>query len=123
MPTSWNELIEVGADAQESAAAEPPPEAEARRGGLFQRLRESLATSREALSAEISSSLFETLDTETWERLEEALIMADVGAATTAQVVGRLEAEVEEGKVDDGESARARLIELIKQGRDRARSP
>jgi fused signal recognition particle receptor len=114
MPASWTELIEVGADAQESAAAaEPPPESEARRGGLFQRLRESLATSREALSAEISSSLFETLDTETWERLEEALIMADVGAATTAQVVGRLEAEVEEGKVDDGESARARLIELL----------
>ena len=67
---------------------------------MFKRLRESLATSREALSAEISSTLFETLDTETWERLEEALIMADVGARTTADVVGRLEAEVESGTVE-----------------------
>ena len=80
---------------------------------MFKRLRESLATSREALSAEISSSLFETLDTETWERLEEALIMADVGARTTADVVGRLEAEVESGKVEGAEAARARLIELL----------
>ena len=36
---------------------------------------------REALGAEVQATLFETLDDETWERLEEALIMADVGAA------------------------------------------
>jgi len=115
MPTSWTELIEVGDE-----VPEPPADAESERdgsapprGGLLRRLRESLAASREALSAEIGSSLFETLDAETWERLEEALIMADVGATTTAQVVGRLEAEVEAGKVDGGESARERLIELL----------
>ena len=84
-----------------------------RRRGIFKRLRESLATSRQALSAELSSSLFETLDTEAWEQLEEALIMADVGARTTAEVVGRLEAEVESGKVEGGEAARVRLVELL----------
>ena len=116
MPTTWNELFELGADAPdpsaggEGDAGDPgkPP-----RRGMFKRLRESLATSREALSAEISASLFETLDAETWERLEEALIMADVGARTTADVVGRLEAEAESGEIDGGEAARARLIELL----------
>ncbi|HEU4802967.1 MAG TPA: signal recognition particle-docking protein FtsY [Solirubrobacterales bacterium] len=114
MPTTWAELLELGdrdpvaGDAAPAEADQPPA-----RRGFFRRLRESISTSREALSAEISSSLFETLDTEAWERLEEALIMADVGARTTAEVVGRLEAEVEAGKVEGGDAARARLVELL----------
>ncbi len=40
---------------------------------------------RQALASEIQATLFQTLDEHTWERLEEALIMADVGAATTAR--------------------------------------
>ncbi len=116
MPTSWAELIDLGdrepltvPDGGDGAGGEGEP----RRRGLFKRLRESLATSREALGAEISSSLFERLDNETWERLEEALIMADVGARTTADVVGKLEAEVESGRVEGADAARARLIELL----------
>ena len=81
------------------ARISPPPARGGvqQRGGLFRRLRESLSKSRQALQAEISASLFEQLDDETWERLEEALILADVGAKTTADVVGRLEHEVEAG--------------------------
>jgi len=114
VPTTWAELLDLGdrepvaGDVAPAAAAEPKE-----RRGIFRRLRESLATSREALGAELSSSLFETLDTEAWEQLEEALIMADVGARTTAEVVGRLEAEVESGRVEGGEAARARLVELL----------
>ena len=46
----------------------------------------------------------ETLADETGERLEEALIMADVGAHTTAKVVGRLEEEAESGGLEGGEA-------------------
>jgi fused signal recognition particle receptor len=117
MATSWNELLDLGTDGAPADAGEAPGaaegEGEPKRRGVFRRLRESLATSREALSAEIGSSLFETLDAETWERLEEALIMADVGAGTTAEVVGRLEAEVEAGRIEGGAAARERLIELL----------
>jgi fused signal recognition particle receptor len=119
MPTSWTELIALGADGPELSDTDTDAEAgdargeRPRRRGVFRRLRESLATSREALGAEIGSSLFETLDAETWERLEEALIMADVGARTTAEVVGKLEAEAEAGKVEGAEAVRARLIELL----------
>ena len=59
-------------------AAEGEPDDERR--GVFRRLRESLWKSREALGAELSASLCDHLDAETWERLEEALILADVGA-------------------------------------------
>ncbi len=115
MPTTWADLLDTG---DREAAAVPEAEdsqldgAKARRG-IFRRLRESLATSRQALGAELSSSLFENLDAEAWERLEEALIMADVGARTTAEVVGRLEGEVDAGSVEGADAIRARLVELL----------
>ena len=68
---------------------------------------------REALSAELQSTLFQTLDDEAWERLEETLIYADVGAQTTATIVARLEQEVEGGGLQPGEPFEARLRELL----------
>src|SRR3954453_21561982 len=112
MPTAWSEILDLGA----RAAPPPPPEGDpGERGpGVFRRLRESLSKSRKALAEEISASLFEKLDDETWERLEEALILADVGAPTTAKVVERLEQEVDSGTVAaEGEAVRDRLIELL----------
>ena len=63
----------------------PSREREEQRRGFFRRLRENMRKTREALAAEVQATLFEgDLDEETWERLEEALIYADVGARTTA---------------------------------------
>jgi len=84
-----------------------------RRGGLFRRLRESMAKTRQALGSEIQATLFGALDETTWERLEEALIMADVGASTTASVVETLETEAREGRIEGGEALRERLIGLL----------
>jgi len=75
-----------GDDASAEAGTTP-------RRGLLRRLRESMAKTRQALGSEIQATLFGVLDEQTWERLEEALIMADVGAVTTAAVVETLEAE------------------------------
>ncbi|MFI4984722.1 MAG: signal recognition particle-docking protein FtsY [Solirubrobacterales bacterium] len=83
------------------------------RGGLFRRLRDSMAKTRQALGSEIQATLFGVLDEQTWERLEEALIMADVGASTTASVVATLEAEAGEGKAAGGDALSERLIELL----------
>ena len=117
MPRSWSEAFDLGDRQGGHPAADPAApgrEAEdAAGGGLFRRLRESLSKSRQALQAELSSTLFDKLDDETWERLEEALILADVGAKTTADVVGRLEHEYEVGTVTDGEALRERLVELL----------
>ena len=97
------------------AAATPPSDRREpeRRRGFFRRLRENLSKTREALDAEIQATLFDTLDDETWERLEEALIMADVGARTTAQVVGAARAGGDGGEVEGGEALTARLVELL----------
>jgi fused signal recognition particle receptor len=84
-----------------------------KRGGLFRRLRESMAKTRQALGSEIHATLFGVLDEQTWERLEEALIMADVGASTTAAVVQTLEQESASGEIEGGEALSERLIELL----------
>jgi fused signal recognition particle receptor len=59
---------------------------------MFSRLRDSLSKSRRALTAEIASAAFDPGDDAAWERLEEALIRADVGVRATAELVQRLEA-------------------------------
>ncbi len=115
-------MIDLGsrASANASAAAEPEPE----RRGVFRRLRESLSKSRQALAEEITASLFDRIDEETWERLEEALILADAGAPTTAAVVERLEHEVEAGTVPaDGAAVRDRLIEILAEVASTGRAP
>jgi len=76
------------------------------------------------LAEEISASFFDRIDEETWEQLEEALILADAGAPTTAKVVERLEHEVEGGAVPaDGEAVRARLIEILAEVASAGRAP
>jgi fused signal recognition particle receptor len=109
MTREWEDLFEL------AAGAPPPEQAEAAqpRSGFFGRLRDNLARSRDALTAEVSASFFDRLDAEAFERLEEALILADVGAPVTADVVGRLETEVSSGAVEQGDAARARLVELL----------
>jgi fused signal recognition particle receptor len=111
VPRSWEDVFDLG-----GAHTPTPPAADTEGGGrpgVFRRLRDSLSKSRRALADELSASLGDTLDPDTWERLEETLILADVGARTTADVVGRLEAEVESGAIADPEAARERLVELL----------
>jgi fused signal recognition particle receptor len=107
---SWQELFVTG-----DGAPPPPPEPEddPERRGFFRRLRDNMAKTRQALGAELQATVFQSLDDETFERLEEALIYADVGAPTTASIVERLEREAEEGTLADGEDLTRRLRELL----------
>ena len=109
--TSWADILDLGA--RESRPANGGGADPAARVGLFRRLREGLAKSREALAGEIGASFAESLADAEWERLEEALILADVGAPTTAKIVGRLEAEVEAGVLDGPDAALERLVEML----------
>ena len=78
--------------------------------GFFGRLRDSLAKSRRALTAELAVGGFDTGDAEAWERLEEALIHGDVGVPATAEIVRRLEAR---GELADLGEALAQEIEAL----------
>ncbi len=82
MARSWAELL------GDEARAEP----EAEGAGFFARLRDSLGKSRRALTEELAFGSFDPAEEASWERLEEALIRADVGVPATAELVQRLEA-------------------------------
>src|SRR5918996_4172437 len=107
MASTWQDAFDLG---DRTVTVQEPPE---ERAGVFRRLREGLSRSRQALTAELSSSFTERIDEQTWEHLEEALILADVGAQTTAAVVRRLEDEAEAGELSGGEALRDRLIEVL----------
>ncbi|HKP18910.1 MAG TPA: signal recognition particle-docking protein FtsY [Gaiellaceae bacterium] len=81
MARTWGELLGEGA-ADETAEE---------RAGFFSRLRDSLSKSRRALAQQLAFAAFDPADEEAWERLEEALIGADLGVPATAEVVRRLE--------------------------------
>jgi fused signal recognition particle receptor len=89
---SWSELL-----GEEGAAPEP----EADRAGLFSRLRDSLSKSRRALTEQIQVAAFDPGDDLSWERLEEALLQADVGVPATAEIVQRLEQRGDIGALPD----------------------
>src|SRR3954464_5238116 len=111
MARTWRELFIT-----EIPPPPPPPEQQEEErtgGGFFRRLRENMAKSRQALGAELQASVFQNLDDETWERLEETLIYADVGASTTAKIVERLETEAGSGDLASGEDLTRRLQELL----------
>jgi fused signal recognition particle receptor len=108
---TWQELFAVEGE----PTAEPDGDGgdEPRRGGFFRRLRDNMSKTREALGAELQATMFERLDDEAFEHLEETLIYADVGAPTTAKIVERLEGEATAGDLQSGEDLTARLRELL----------
>src|SRR5437764_13844417 len=123
MAREWQDLFIVqGAPVGPEAAAGQVATDE-RRVGRFRRLRESLRKTRQAFASEIQATLFEDLSDETWERLEEALIYADVGARTTAEVVEQLEREATGGEISGGQALTDRLVallaEIAKTGEDK----
>ena len=80
MSRSWADLF---GDEDEPTAEETED-----RKGWLGRLRESLAGSRRALTQDL---FFNPADEESWERVEEALIQADVGVPATVDLVRKLE--------------------------------
>ena len=100
MSRTWAELL----GDEPTAADEPRP------AGVFARMRESLAKSRRALTAELASAAFDPGDDEAWERLEEALIRSDVGVPATAELVSRLEARGDIGELEDALAEEAEAL-------------
>ena len=112
MTVEWADILDTGVTRERAGRSEA--EEGERKRGAFRRLRESLSRSRRALAEELTASLFDRVDEETWEKLEEALILADAGPAVTASVVERLEMEVDSGAVaPEGDAIRERLVEIL----------
>jgi fused signal recognition particle receptor len=99
---SWGEFL---------GDTDTPDETAAQQAGFFSRLRDSLGKTRRAMTEQLAAAAFDPADDEAWERLEEALIAADVGVPTTAELVSRLEARPDLGEL--GEELAREAAELL----------
>ncbi|MDT7671143.1 MAG: fused signal recognition particle receptor, partial [Pseudonocardiales bacterium] len=95
---------------QPSAPAETIEPAE----GRLERLRGRLAGSRSAFGQGLLGLLGGgELDEESWEEVEDTLLLADLGADTTAELVGTLRAEIAAKGARTPEQARQLLHEVL----------
>jgi fused signal recognition particle receptor len=102
--------------------AAPAREAPAPARGRLARLRGRLARSESAVGRRLLALLTrERVDEATWEEVEEVLLGADLGTATTLSLVERLrERHAAEGGGDVRALLREELLRVLDPGRDRA---
>lgn len=83
--------------------------------GFFSKIGQGLKKTRDSLMHSVNSMLhsFTRIDEELFEELEEILIMADVGANTSAYICGELRKKVKEQGVTDPEEVKRLLAETV----------
>lgn len=98
MTLSWHEVFK-GVEAQARTAPEPSEEEEEKKRGWFRRFKVSLARSRQNMQQHLSAIMFDRIDADLWEQLEETLIFADCGVTSTVEIVERMEQAANDGKI------------------------
>ena len=83
--------------------------------GFFDRLKEGLSKTRNAVSEGVNSvfSVFVSVDEELFENLEEALIMADMGMETSMHIIDELRGRVKKKHITDAALVKEELYSVI----------
>src|SRR5271157_4782051 len=84
---------------------------EAPKAGFFSRMKQAVSRTRESFSAKIENivALTRTVDEETFEELETALLTSDLGVQTTATVLDALRDRARHQAIEGGEELRTLL--------------
>ncbi|MBI5442861.1 MAG: signal recognition particle-docking protein FtsY [Deltaproteobacteria bacterium] len=103
--------IELGPPAEHAEREEPPAE-----GGLFARLRQGLEKTRQGFVQKVDRVLFgkKTIDAETLDELEEALVTADLGVQTAVKLIQGIQERVERKELGSPEALRSYLKEAVR---------
>ena len=85
--------------------------------GFFDKLKQGLGRTKEAISEQINQvfKVFIKVDEEFFEELEEALIMADLGAETSAKIIETLRDRVKTKRITDGNDVKQELQSIISE--------
>lgn len=85
--------------------------------GFFGKLIDGLTKTRDSFVSGLENvfSGFSEIDDDFYEELEEVLIMADIGVATTEKIIENLQARVKENKIKEVAICRQLLIDSIKE--------
>jgi fused signal recognition particle receptor len=91
-------------------------EAEASKLGIFARMKQAVARTRESLSAKIETvvSLTRTVDEQTLEELETALLTSDLGVQTTTAILAGLRDRARHQAIEGGDELRELLKAQIR---------
>lgn len=83
--------------------------------GLFDKLKESLAKTRESVNSRIEDVIrsFRTVDEDLLEELEEALIMSDLGVNTSVEIISKLRDAAKEERITESANLRKKLKEIL----------
>jgi fused signal recognition particle receptor len=93
--------------------------------GFFERLKKGLSKTHETIVGRIDTLLLgkKQIDAATLEELEEILISADLGMATTAELIAVLEQRLRRDELTDGETLKKALREEILSRLSREAAP
>ncbi len=85
--------------------------------GFFGRLKDGLTKTRDNLVSGLDNlfSGFSEIDEDFYEELEEIMIMADIGVATTEKIIEDLREKVKEQHIKDASVCRKLLMDSIKE--------
>jgi fused signal recognition particle receptor len=83
--------------------------------GFFEKIREGLKKTREELKTRIEWALKGALDESIFFDLEEALILSDCGAETSAKLIERLKEKWKRGYIKEKEDVKYNLVEIVEE--------
>lgn len=114
-----SEILESEGDAPEipeENTEENKPEKSKKRG-FFGKLIDGLTKTRDSFVSGLENvfSGFSEIDEDFYEELEEVLIMADIGVATTEKIIENLQEKVKENKIKEVAVCRQLLVDSIKE--------
>jgi len=94
--------------------AQVPAEEEEKKG-FFARLREGLGKTRTAIADKVDAVLFSLgkIDEDLYEELEEALVMSDIGAETSAYIIELLKERAKSRGISEAPALKGLLREIV----------
>ena len=112
MAKTWHEVFK-GLEGEAATAAAAEEQATEKKSGWFRRLKDGLSKSRETMQQQFSAIMFDKLDAGVWEQVEESLIFADCGVASTVGIVDRMETAANEGRIRDRQQFNQELEQAL----------
>lgn len=85
--------------------------------GFFEKLKNGLGKTKNSINEKINNVLsnFRKVDEELLEELEEVLIMSDIGATTSSEIIDELRTKIKREKIEDEEDVKKALKEIMKE--------
>ena len=83
--------------------------------GFFDKLKSGLSKTKQSVFGQVNELFksFVKVDEDLLEELEELLIMADVGVASTQEIIARLRDKIRDERISDSDEARAALRAIL----------